>query len=100
MDLKTLRANADDCERQDRWAVPELAPLLRGAADEIERLRSILTMGRDAERSKAFGVLRSAISQRDAELGRMSSNTPDRPARRDDWHYDSQGYCDNPGRGY
>jgi hypothetical protein len=21
-------------------------------------------------------------------------------ARRDDWHYDSQGYCDNPGRGY
>ena len=23
-----------------------------------------------------------------------------KPARRDDWHYDSQGYCDNPGRGY
>lgn len=22
------------------------------------------------------------------------------PQRRDDWHYDSQGYCDNPGRGY
>jgi hypothetical protein len=22
------------------------------------------------------------------------------PSRRDDWHYDSQGYCDNPGRGY
>lgn len=22
------------------------------------------------------------------------------PIRRDDWHYDSQGYCDNPGRGY
>lgn len=22
------------------------------------------------------------------------------PRRRDDWHYDSQGYCDNPGRGY
>jgi hypothetical protein len=22
------------------------------------------------------------------------------PTRRDDWHYDSQGYCDNPGRGY
>lgn len=20
--------------------------------------------------------------------------------RRADWHYDSQGYCDNPGRGY
>ncbi|UFS77251.1 hypothetical protein LPB73_07695 [Tardiphaga sp. 37S4] len=24
----------------------------------------------------------------------------DQPRRRDDWHYDSQGYCDNPGRGY
>lgn len=23
-----------------------------------------------------------------------------RPSRRPDWHYDSQGYCDNPGRGY
>lgn len=26
-----------------------------------------------------------------------------RPAMRnrtEDWHYDSQGYCDNPGRGY
>lgn len=22
------------------------------------------------------------------------------PTRRKDWHYDSQGYCDNPGRGY
>lgn len=22
------------------------------------------------------------------------------PTRRADWHYDSQGYCDNPGRGY
>ena len=21
-------------------------------------------------------------------------------SRRSDWHYDSQGYCDNPGRGY
>lgn len=21
-------------------------------------------------------------------------------SRREDWHYDSQGYCDNPGRGY
>lgn len=25
---------------------------------------------------------------------------PQKAARRDDWHYDSQGYCDNPGRGY
>lgn len=27
---------------------------------------------------------------------------PPEPAKskRDDWHYDSQGYCDNPGRGY
>lgn len=24
----------------------------------------------------------------------------ERPSRRSDWHYDSQGYCDNPGRGY
>ena len=22
------------------------------------------------------------------------------PTRRQDWHYDQQGYCDNPGRGY
>lgn len=22
------------------------------------------------------------------------------PRRREDWHYDSQGYCDNPSRGY
>lgn len=25
---------------------------------------------------------------------------PKKATRRDDWHYDSQGYCDNPGRGY
>lgn len=25
---------------------------------------------------------------------------PKQFTRRDDWHYDSQGYCDNPGRGY
>lgn len=25
---------------------------------------------------------------------------PDKPTRRSDWHYDSQGYCDNPARGY
>lgn len=24
----------------------------------------------------------------------------DKPERKIDWHYDSQGYCDNPGRGY
>lgn len=24
----------------------------------------------------------------------------EKPAPRKDWHYDSQGYCDNPGRGY
>lgn len=24
----------------------------------------------------------------------------EKPAQRKDWHYDSQGYCDNPGRGY
>lgn len=25
---------------------------------------------------------------------------PVNATRREDWHYDSQGYCDNPGRGY
>jgi hypothetical protein len=25
---------------------------------------------------------------------------PEKFSRREDWHYDSQGYCDNPGRGY
>lgn len=32
----------------------------------------------------------------------FSATIPDATAsrRRDDWHYDSQGYCDNPGRGY
>lgn len=38
------------------------------------------------------------------EIGRHLMAAAERPAppcaRRADWHYDSQGYCDNPGRGY
>lgn len=34
--VSTLRSHADDCENEERWAVPELAPLLRRAADVIE----------------------------------------------------------------
>jgi len=30
----------------------------------------------------------------------LKAKEPERPSRREDWHYDSQGYCDNPGRGY
>lgn len=30
----------------------------------------------------------------------VPAKEPERPSRRTDWHYDSQGYCDNPGRGY
>lgn len=36
--VEQLRRNANDCEDDARWATPELAPLLRKAADEIERL--------------------------------------------------------------
>src|SRR4051812_49055434 len=34
--VTTLRSHADDCEDMERWAVPELSPLLRRAADVIE----------------------------------------------------------------
>lgn len=37
-----LAAHADDCEHPAKWAVPELAPLLRAAKEEIERLRNAL----------------------------------------------------------
>ncbi len=30
----------------------------------------------------------------------VAPTVPPQPSRREDWHYDSQGYCDNPGRGY
>lgn len=36
--VRELRINADDCEDDSRWATPELAPLFRRAANEIERL--------------------------------------------------------------
>lgn len=29
-----------------------------------------------------------------------AAKEPEQTSRRADWHYDSQGYCDNPGRGY
>lgn len=32
--------------------------------------------------------------------GQHAKPAPVKPSRREDWHYDSQGYCDNPGRGY
>ena len=34
--VATLRSHANDCEDMERWATPELAPLLRRAADVIE----------------------------------------------------------------
>lgn len=34
-----------------------------------------------------------------AELAKIEAPKP-AIVRRADWHYDSQGYCDNPGRGY
>ena len=46
-----LRRNADDCERMERWAVPELAPGMREAANEIERLRR--NCGEDNGRGKS-----------------------------------------------
>ena len=34
--VEILRSTANDCENMERWATPELAPLLRRAADVIE----------------------------------------------------------------
>ena len=35
--VSVLRSHANDCENMERWATPELAPLLRRAADVIEK---------------------------------------------------------------
>jgi hypothetical protein len=32
--------------------------------------------------------------------GARAASLSSSSSRRADWHYDSQGYCDNPGRGY
>jgi hypothetical protein len=45
--------------------------------------------------------VRPAIEFFDGRFERLPDPPPALPAgRREDWHYDSQGYCDNPGRGY
>ena len=33
-------------------------------------------------------------------LQAREESKPTKPSPREDWHYDSDGYCDNPGRGY
>lgn len=53
----------------------------------------------------AEGILRDIRNKRSVIFGRMLEaatviKQPEQPSRRTDWHYDSQGYCDNPGRGY
>lgn len=45
------------------------------------------------------GDLRTARRLLNGEC-KASTEPPRKTSRRDDWHYDSDGYCDNPGRGY
>lgn len=56
-------------------------------ADEVSR--TILAIGVDKPIRSALEVAFKAVPQV------VHSEDDDRP-----WHYDSQGYCDNPGRGY
>jgi hypothetical protein len=42
--------------------------------------------------------VRPAVEFFDGRFEKLAE--PPAPSRRDNWHYDSQGYCDNPGRGY
>lgn len=45
-------------------------------------------------------VLSGSLRESLKTIARGVEAARSKPARRDDWHYDSQGYCDNPGRGY
>lgn len=47
------------------------------------------------------GKLRQEIWDLSAKLEAVQGREmPKLEGRRENWHYDSQGYCDNPGRGY
>lgn len=57
----------------------------------------------------ALKVLRDRLAEHERVEGFKPAGTPatipitEPPvskSRRSDWHYDSRGYCDNPGRGY
>lgn len=64
----------------------------------VEQLRYDLRIAesylRDAERESS--VMFHNLFDRTAVV----KKTPPPKAAPRDWHYDSQGYCDNPGRGY
>lgn len=59
------------------------------------------------DQRNAASLLASADARLDAVRRRVNDAfkaemkaSEARTSRRADWHYDSQGYCDNPGRGY
>lgn len=44
--------------------------------------------------------IKAKIKKRAKDRKTEPKSEPTKVTRSDDWHYDSQGYCDNPGRGY
>jgi len=63
---------------------------------ENEHLRLAL----DIARTALLNIERRSEEGRAALTQSLAPKPELKPSRRADWHYDSQGYCDNPGRGY
>lgn len=63
---------------------------------ELEDMTMVVYQG------EADGLVwvRPALEFFDGRFEKLPEREAPAPSRRDDWHYDSQGYCDNPGRGY
>lgn len=75
--ITRLRRNATDCENMERWAVPELAPLLREAAESIDLMRTALMLTKSD--------MRHALREIDRELDAVDGKTPaDAPTTKTD----------------
>jgi hypothetical protein len=78
--------------------------LLRNELGGINiRLRQIVAEAIATERERCAQIADryNKAEQHVAKLIRAAYQKQEpKPSRPADWHYDSQGYCDNPGRGY
>jgi hypothetical protein len=76
----------------------EMEAEYKAAKDEYEAAESAFARA-TARLNRAARDMCQAFDKRCAEAEARAMAKPKAP-RREDWHYDSQGYCDNPGRGY